>query len=440
MSKICNLHTNFKTRFQKNIMNSIIVFGLILFIPLKSFSLENIEFRNKVYMKNLHSARILLDSWETSYPILEQNSDLDLVFSFDDLDAGFKDFEYTIIHCNSDWTASNLQFFEYADGFEFNDITDISSSRNTFVVYTHYSLPIPNYDVQLKYSGNYLLLIYHNDDGERIPAITWRFMISENLLPIEAEIRQPTGSLYNTGHSIAIKINRKNYNLFDPVQELDIIVMQNNQGYNYISNIEPSFLNQFELVYDNEDKQSFTASNEYRYFNIRNVKYLSEKIRNIEFRKPYYHIQLQPENMAFFEKYYDREDINGHYIVKSELQTVIDENTDVDYTIVHFQCNSTRLSDDNKVYVFGALSGWEIDDAFEMKYNNEKRAYETSLILKQGYYNYRFVVKNQKEIDQVLMEGSHWATENDYQIFVYHKDIRAGYDRLIGYKKLNSRK
>ena len=45
---------------------------------------------------------------ELSLPIINLNSDQKLLVSFDDLDADIKDYYFTIIHCNADWTESDL--------------------------------------------------------------------------------------------------------------------------------------------------------------------------------------------------------------------------------------------------------------------------------------------------------------------------------------------
>ena len=50
---------------------------------------------------------------ELSLPIINLNSDEKLLISFDDLDADVKDYYFTIIHCNEDWSASDLMQSEY---------------------------------------------------------------------------------------------------------------------------------------------------------------------------------------------------------------------------------------------------------------------------------------------------------------------------------------
>ena len=77
-----------------------------------------------------------------------------------------------------------------------------------------------------------------------------------------------------------------------------------------------------------------------------------------------------------------------------------------------------------------------------MHYNEKRFGYECTLYLKQGYYNYEYVfLKDGATVaDETLVEGSHYDTENDYAIYVYHRQNGTFYDQLIGLKRLNSMK
>ncbi len=75
-----------------------------------------------------------------------------------------------------------------------------------------------------------------------------------------------------------------------------------------------------------------------------------------------------------------------------------------------------------------------------MKWNFESKLYESALLLKQGFYDYQYVyIQNgSNKIDDTLLEGSYVETENDYQIFVYYRGFSSRYDKLIGYRTINS--
>ncbi len=50
-------------------------------------------------------------------PIISLDGKEHLTLSFDDLRTDFEDYNYTVIHCNADWTPSELAYNEYIDGF-----------------------------------------------------------------------------------------------------------------------------------------------------------------------------------------------------------------------------------------------------------------------------------------------------------------------------------
>lgn len=75
-----------------------------------------------------------------------------------------------------------------------------------------------------------------------------------------------------------------------------------------------------------------------------------------------------------------------------------------------------------------------------MIFNYETLSYETSLLLKQGYYNYEYAVCKADSFyaNNTVFEGSHYETENDYLVFVYHMTPGSRYDRLVGSVMVNS--
>ena len=68
-----------------------------------------------------------------------------------------------------------------------------------------------------------------------------------------------------------------------------------------------------------------------------------------------------------------------------------------------------------------------------MQYNAENKCYYLYAYLKQGGYNYMYYVKGANEkLSLLLLEGSHWQTDNEYTIDVYFRPFGARYDRLVG--------
>lgn len=424
----------------------IIILSLLTLFHLSSYTInkEEIVYEDRVYSSNIKSVRMHLEGWEVSYPVMELNGEVGLEFSFDLLDSDSENFYYTVIHCNADWTPSRLMFFEYADGFEENNIRNYEPSFNTIIPYVHYNIFLPNEDLSLNKSGNYLLVVYYKDGNEKNIVITKRFMIYEQLMDISGRVNASADNLHRrTSQKVDFRISRSNLYIDDPFRDIKVVIMQNYQWHNRIENLQPSFMNNHELVYEHEEKNLFRASNEYRYFTFHDTRTLSERVEHIDFRHPYFYVRLFADESNLFRRYSSSEDINGKYVIRTRRFGAQDHpEIESDYALVDFRLNYDTPVDNANVYIFGELSNWDISDEFRMKYNLETRSYEKLLLLKQGYYNYRYVLvhddKNQP-VDHTFFEGSHFETENDYLIFIYHRERGRTYDKLVAYKKLNSR-
>lgn len=400
------------------------------------------EYSDKIYKNSIKSMRMHHPEWEISYPIIELETDEVLLFSFDDIEGDANDYSYSVIHCTHDWKPSNLMFIEYADGFESNPINSYEFSLNTFVNFSHYELELPNRDLQFRYSGNYLLVIYEDDDYDKL-VCTKRFMIVENNIPVEAEISQSASSLLRQrAHKIDFTLHTSSYQISNPLADIKVVIMQNNSWDVVIDNLKPSFINNDELVYNHDEGNTFLASNEFRYLNFRNMRILSERIKDIGYKEPYYYVELFKDENRMFLPYSSVEDINGRFINKTDRSDVSGfPELESDYAIVKFKLESASDIPNSSVHLYGEFTNYRLDDYSKMEYNADEKQFEKLMLIKQGYYNYRYVlVSNEsgKSPDHGFFEGHHWQTENDYLIFVYHLDPGAGYHKLVGYSKINS--
>ena len=92
--------------------------------------------------------------------------------------------------------------------------------------------------------------------------------------------------------------------------------------------------------------------------------------------------------------------------------------------------------------MFGELTQYATNEASEMVFNPDRGAYEKTLLLKQGFYNYNYVTTSMNEDDKIInyetAEGHYWDTENVYTVLVYYRPFGARADELIGYTQINS--
>jgi hypothetical protein len=129
-------------------------------------------------------------------------------------------------------------------------------------------------------------------------------------------------------------------------------------------------------------------------------------------------------------------DINGKYIIASDR--AVNPDIQSDYIKVGFSFAS-KSHLEGRVFLFGELTNWSISEKYEMRYIN--RSYKCEVLLKQGFYNYQYIVVNHKgDLDITATEGCFYDTENTYNIYVYFRAPENRYDKLVGFQRVISKR
>jgi hypothetical protein len=394
---------------------------------------------NNVYDKRIKTVQLYKEGWNLSYPVISLNSDEKLILHFDLLGDNIETYDYTFIHCDKDWNRSDIFTNEYLEGFPENHIEDVKSSFNTTVSYIHYKLAFPNDRVKMILSGNYILSIYPYDNPDK-PVITRRFILSENVAKIKIDTHRPQmTSDNNSRQQVDFTINLNAINVTDLYRDIFSSVLQNGRWNNSKKNLKPDVSGGNELKYNSlSEKNIFNGGNEFRYFDIRSIKYQSEYVNRIDFMPPYYNVYLKPSENREFKPYFYWQDFNGKYYVATREGE--NPETDADYVNVFFTLPSKYMLSGGKMYVSGDFNGWSFNENNLMSYNPQAGQYECTMLLKQGWYNYEYVFLRDGEKDAVAskFEGSHYETENDYLVLVYYRNPTERYDRVIGTAAANT--
>lgn len=420
------------------------VFQLVLLLVLVSALGANAKsgtnvYRNAVFSDEIKSVQLFREGNVLSNPVYELGSETKLLLKFDDLAEDVKNYSYTVIHCDANWNESFIQQNEYLTGFPDNPISDYAISINTTVKYVNYQLLIPNEDCTPKYSGNYALVVFENNNRENVVLIQ-RFFVVEPKVRIEGLVKKSTFETFNgEDQEVDFKVINEQLKIMNPREDIKVVLMQNRRWDNAITNLKPAYIRDNVLDYDYNKENVFHGGNEFRYFDIRTTRLNGENVGKITFIRPYYHITLLDDEIRGNKKFMPYKEMNGEYVVESQ-DRVKDADTECDYFFVHFFLRMSAPLMGGTVNVFGALTGWTADKSNEMKWDFEQSAYHLSMLLKQGYYNFQYVYvpDGAKQYDSVNLEGSFYLTENDYQIFAYYRDISSRYDRLVGYVTINS--
>jgi hypothetical protein len=400
-----------------------------------------LKYDDYVYSPHIRTVQFHETSWEYAAPIIALNGGERLELSFDDLEGDQKQYSYTFVHCNADWTPSDLMVSEYLDGFYDINILNFSFSVNTFQKYTHYMavFPQPN-SVRFTKSGNYLLCVYANGDPKNL-AISRRFMVYDDKLRITAGFRQPIGGGdQEKKQQMDFTIHTGNYDLTNPFKDMKVVLTQNNRWDNAVTDIKPTFMNGTQLIYSLDDASTFRGGNEFRYFDTRSLRFLTERVKEIYRDKELMnHVTLHPDENRSAKPYIYYPDFNGNFVIRNR-ESHGNMDIEADYVYVHFFLPYPVAEAQGNFYVMGKLTDWRMNRMSRMTYNYTLLGYEAKLYLKQGFYNYIYVLSDdaKKGGDETVTEGSHWDTENDYNVYVYHRKFGTYYDQLIGFKKLNS--
>jgi len=391
---------------------------------------DDVDYRNSIRTVLLHPATI-----EFGFPIIKLNSTDKLRLEFDDLDADVKSFNYTLIHCDFGWKPTEIGVGQYISGSLNESITAYSQSFNATPQYTHYALNFPTSMVVPTKSGNYIIKIWE-DDAEENLVLTRRFIIYEPIVFIEGNVHGATlNADRNYKQEVDFNVNLPdNFALQNAYTDINVAIVQNQCWETAITNLQPLYVKQNQLTYDYDDGNVFNGNNEFRNFDIKNLRAsVNISINKIEYdAQKQTHVYLVTDEKRAFKKYTLFTDLDGRFAIRTSNGT--NAAIDADYAFVHFNLMAEDSVTEGALYVYGAFSNYKCLPANKMKYNAEYKRYLATVQLKQGYYEYAYAYQKQTETtpNLTLIEGNRFETENEYAVFIYQRGIGVFYDKCIG--------
>lgn len=397
---------------------------------------------DRVYSTSIRSVKLHPTTDPLGYPIIALNSSDQLTLRFDDLSAGVKNYFYSLTLCNADWSPAQMNYFDYIKGYSQVRIATYRNSSISLTRYTHYEAVLPDRNCVPFRSGNYLLKVFLNGDTSRL-AFTRRLMVIDQRLPAAVQILQPFDQqLFSTHQRLRITLDTKSMDVRYPQQQLKLIVLQNNRWDNALALSAPTFIRNSILEYNNEQQLTFPATKEFRWLNLRSFRLLGDRIRRQENSDSSFVLFAKEDLPRLPRQYFYYKDINGMCLYETVEQ--INPFWNADYAKVHLTLRPPegKPYGNNEVVVMGELTQYGKDPAATMVYNAEKGTYETDLLLKQGYYDYMYALRNtnagKEWFDTTPIEQNAWETENSYLLLVYYRQLGGRYDELIAVRTVSS--
>lgn len=364
-------------------------------------------------------------------PVLILGSADQLIVSFDELNTDRRYLRCRLVHCNADWQPSRLNESEYLNGFNLDEINDYAFSQGTTTHYVNYRYVLPNENMQPMVSGNYLLQVYDENDPDKVLLQT-RFMVSENSAAVMCDATSRTDVDYNEAHQqLSVVVDTEDAHVRDPFNDLRVVISQNSRTDNAVQLQQPLRLEGKRAVYEHQRPLIFTAGNEYRRMETVSTRFPSMGVAEVEYRHPYYHFILASDAPRAEQQYLYDETQHGHFMIHE--YEAPDPATQAEYGVVHFTLEMPRINGAD-VYLDGDFTRRRLDDEARMTYDTEAQAYTKACLLKQGAYNYQYLVvpHGAKAGITAPVEGNKYQTVNEYLVLVYHREPLSRYDRLIG--------
>ncbi len=394
-----------------------------------------------VFMSSIRTVKLFPQNNQLALPIIGLNTSEQLELHFDDLGAYPKNYFYTFQLCNADWSEAQWSPFDYIRGFQQNRISQYRVSSISQVQYVHYQAMLPDRSAVPTRSGNYILKVFQDADTSKL-LFTKRFYVVDNKVGIAAQIQQPYNSqLIQTHQKIQLGVNTLPLNSINP-QQVQTVILQNGRWDNAAQKLQPSFVRGNMLEYNAEQDCLFPAGKEYRWVDLRSLRFESDRVEKISRMNIPVLVYVKPDAIRSGLRYLWYRDLNGF----SEIATTESINPwwQSDYAEVEFTLapENRQALMGKQVYLVGELTGNQITDSSLMEFDERKGVYYKRLTLKQGYYSYTYAAKDIKNpnqsVDPALTEGNYWETENTYTILVYYRPFGGRHDELVGLRQISS--
>lgn len=390
----------------------------------------------RIFDKRFKTLKTQVEDNFMSTPVMRMGTNDRLTIKFDEIGEDNSYLEFRLLHCNADWQPSRLVESEYVDGFNSQKIEDYAFSTATYVHYVNYLITIPNEDLQIIHSGNYLLQVYDPDDPD-VVLLQTRFQVTENTARIDGNVKTRTDWGHNTEwQQLEFTVDTENSGRLNAFQDLTVIVSQNNRDATRRIIKAPLRISGTQLIYEHLQDLIYPASNEYRRFESVSNNVTGMHVDSLRYMGSNYHVWLKPDAPRVNSQYSYDQTQHGRFMVHEYNAT--DSDIGADYITVHFMLKTpARLP--GEVFIDGEFTNNRFDDFNRMKYDPSERAYKAEIPLKQGSYNYQYVVlpsDGHQLPDPASIEGNKYETGNEYGIAIYYHPPGSRGDRLISYRIL----
>lgn len=357
-----------------------------------------------------------------SAPFYELGSDHQLQLRFDHIGSESRQFRVTFTHHNPDWTRSSLSSDQFLDGLQNITVSGGDLSQNSQPYYRQFSFRFPNRDVNFRVSGNYMLRVEDSLTGNLV--FTIPFFVTENKGSVRSSVEELTVPRQNlrTSHR-PVSLYRLPEEVDQPQFDLRFHYVQNRFWGRFRIADELDFSSPDEVQFELSRQRSFTGDYEFRILNLDGLSQLNPQVSEADLTRSPPKVILEDEAEGFPRFLSD--DRRG----RASLPAT-DPNRGYAEVLFRFDPDGD-IPEDGKVYLTGDFNNWSIRSEQKLEYNQRIDRWETSAIMKEGRYHYKYILIQNNRIDDLYFDQLFGRVGQEYHALVYMRDSRNFYYRLL---------
>ncbi len=369
---------------------------------------------------------------ERRLPIVDLGSRKSATLAFDIMDTRGNPLSVYFYHADRTWRR-DLSPAEYLSSFQRDDLLDYHPSQATDIQYTHYTYQFPNDNIDFRVSGNYILRVT-NQGMEDDVLFERLFFVSEQLSAVDFGLDNVLlgGSAYPAIQPSAKFTPPPNFR--DNVFNYNVCFVRNGQFKHTRCTDRPQLAAQPTLQFYLEPETSFRPQVPDYFVDI-GVLHVGPRIARTDLTSSPYRVYVEPDYAQFAGTGLDPL-LSGQIVVDRAVRNVPEPAFQADYVETYFTyVPPNEVPVNGSVVIAGSFNDWRNDPANRMEWIPENRRYEGNVLLKQGQYEYRYLVSDRR----VRLTGAAPRLDNLYSVFVYFKDTSLFTDRLLAVNNILTR-
>ena len=367
---------------------------------------------------------------ESDVPILHMHGGTPLVLEFDLMSWQARPLSVYFYHADRTWRR-DLVPIEYMEAFFRDDLLDYEVSRSTQVNFTHFRYRFPNQSIDFRLSGNYVLRVTEQGNEEEV-LFERPFFVAEDaaqvVLGLELLLAGPQ-SLPTIQPQLLLT---PHLDVVDNIFDLTVCFVEGGRLLTPRCSQNPNLGGEPELLYYLEPEESFGARIGDYFMNLEDLLPRGVVERVDRSTSPFT-VLLHPDYARFPDS--GGPLLNGQSVISGRDAFADTQGEYVEVTFRFVPPEEQPLP--GGLYVTGSFNGWRVDLGSAMNWVADEAHYETTLLIKQGAYEYRYTSPDagvQRILQWRMARSDQWYTG-----LVYYRDHSIPTDRLLAMARVLSR-